>query len=71
VTAEQILQPVTLGYPGNHPVEPALQTPDFRALIDSDEGVNTALLDLRHRVDDLSHRVGYRPGCQDHDWQSQ
>jgi len=61
VAAEQVPQPFPLGEPRDHLVEPALQSPDFRALIDADPGVESPLFDLGHRVDDLTNRIRNRP----------
>ena len=66
MTAEQVADPFALGQSGDHPVESALQPADFGALEDGDLGVEMALLDLGHGVDDFAYRVGDRSRREDH-----
>ncbi len=66
VAPEQVAQPIPLGEPGDHPVESRLQTPDLGTLVRADRGVDAAVFDLRHRVDDLADRIRNGSRRQNH-----
>ena len=71
VAAEQVPQPVTFLQSGDHAVESRLQLAEFGSLIDVDHVVNVSAFHLRHRVDDLVHRIRNRRRHQNHRAQTQ
>ncbi len=65
VPTEEVTQPVSLDQAGDHSVESALQTPDLGLLVDVDGPSDVAVLDVGHRLDDVSHGIGDGTGHQD------